>query len=178
MSSFTLGIAKASFALPSLNHDLFPVSDIQAMGRRLDLTTLEVEEASCRFLLRREHRYDTSTTELECLLLTPLRISILFTNCTYTVDIALVGIQSREGVAIGGCGVGVNRSRSASSCCTMCAGALGWSQIPRIVYGCRDEKRGYTDYAPHALHPKCTVTGGILENECRQLMQDFFKGKR
>ena len=36
--------------------------------------------------------------------------------------------------------------------CTMCAGALGWSQIPRIVYGCRDEKRGYTDYAPHALH--------------------------
>jgi tRNA(adenine34) deaminase len=62
--------------------------------------------------------------------------------------------------------------------CTMCAGALGWSQIPRIVYGCRDEKRGYTDYAPHALHPKCQVTGGILEDECRQLMQDFFKGKR
>ena len=62
--------------------------------------------------------------------------------------------------------------------CTMCAGALGWSQIPRIVYGCRDEKRGYTDYAPHALHPKCTVTGGVLEDECRQLMQDFFKSKR
>ena len=56
--------------------------------------------------------------------------------------------------------------------CTMCAGALGWSQIPRIVYGCRDEKRGYTDYAPHALHPKCQVTGGVLEDECRQLMQD------
>jgi len=59
--------------------------------------------------------------------------------------------------------------------CLMCAGALGWSQIPRIVYGCRDEKRGYTDYAPHALHPKCQVTGGVLEDECRQLMQDFFK---
>ena len=59
--------------------------------------------------------------------------------------------------------------------CTMCAGALGWSQIPRIVYGCRDEKRGYHDYAPHALHPKCTVTAGILEEECRQLMQEFFK---
>ena len=57
--------------------------------------------------------------------------------------------------------------------CTMCAGALGWSQIPRIVYGCRDEKRGYTDYAPHALHPKCQVTGGVLEDECRQLMQDL-----
>lgn len=62
--------------------------------------------------------------------------------------------------------------------CTMCAGALGWSQIPRIVYGCRDEKRGYTIYAPHALHPRCTVTGSILEEECRQLMQDFFKSKR
>jgi len=62
--------------------------------------------------------------------------------------------------------------------CVMCAGALGWSQIPRIVYGCRDEKRGYANYAPHALHPKCTVTGGILEDKCRQLMQDFFRRKR
>ena len=62
--------------------------------------------------------------------------------------------------------------------CTMCAGALGWSQIPRVVYGCRDEKRGYSDYAPRALHPKCTVTGGILEEECRQLMQQFFQQKR
>ena len=62
--------------------------------------------------------------------------------------------------------------------CTMCAGALGWSQIPRIVYGCRDEKRGFSDYAPHALHPRCTVTGGILETECRELMQQFFKDKR
>ena len=62
--------------------------------------------------------------------------------------------------------------------CTMCAGALGWSQISRIVYGCRDEKRGFSVYAPHALHPKCTVTGGVLEDECRQLMQQFFKDKR
>jgi len=62
--------------------------------------------------------------------------------------------------------------------CTMCAGALGWSQIPRVVYGCRDEKRGYSDCAPRAMHPKCTVTGGILEEECRQLMRDFFQQKR
>ncbi len=62
--------------------------------------------------------------------------------------------------------------------CTMCAGALGWSQIPRVVYGCRDEKRGYSDYAPRAMHPKCTVIGGILEEECRQLMRDFFQQKR
>ena len=62
--------------------------------------------------------------------------------------------------------------------CIMCAGALGWSQIPRVVYGCRDEKRGYSDYAPLAMHPKCTVTGGVLEEECRQLMRDFFQQKR
>lgn len=62
--------------------------------------------------------------------------------------------------------------------CTMCAGALGWSQITRIVYGCRDEKRGYSGYAPRALHPRCTVTAGVLEDECRQLMQQFFKDKR
>jgi len=62
--------------------------------------------------------------------------------------------------------------------CTMCAGALGWSQIPRVVYGCQDEKRGYQLYAPRALHPRCAITGGILEEECRQLMQDFFKAKR
>lgn len=62
--------------------------------------------------------------------------------------------------------------------CVMCAGAIGWAQIPRIVYGTTDEKRGYHEYAPHAMHPKSTVTGGILEEECRQLMQDFFKQKR
>ena len=62
--------------------------------------------------------------------------------------------------------------------CVMCAGALGWSQIPRVVYGCRDEKRGYSAFAPHALHPKCSVTVGVLEDECRQLMQEFFKNRR
>ena len=62
--------------------------------------------------------------------------------------------------------------------CTMCAGALGWSQLSRIVYGTADEKRGYQLYAPRALHPKTIITGGILEEECRQLMQDFFRNKR
>lgn len=62
--------------------------------------------------------------------------------------------------------------------CPMCAGALGWAQVPRIVYGCRDEKRGYQLYAPRALHPKANITNGILEEECRQLMQDFFRQKR
>ena len=62
--------------------------------------------------------------------------------------------------------------------CPMCAGALGWAQIARIVYGTPDAKRGYSTFAPHALHPRTTVTGGILEDECRQLMQDFFKARR
>ena len=62
--------------------------------------------------------------------------------------------------------------------CTMCAGAIGWAQIPRIVYGATDEKRGYHDYAPKAMHPTAVVSGGVLEDECRQLMQDFFKSKR
>lgn len=62
--------------------------------------------------------------------------------------------------------------------CTMCAGALGWSHLSRIVYGAADEKRGYQRYAPRALHPKTKITGGILEEECRQLMQDFFRNKR
>lgn len=62
--------------------------------------------------------------------------------------------------------------------CTMCAGAIGWAQIPRIVYGAMDEKRGYHEYAPRAMHPKAVVLGGVLEEECRLLMVDFFKSRR
>ena len=62
--------------------------------------------------------------------------------------------------------------------CTMCAGAIGWAQIPRTVYGTADEKRGFSRYAPDALHPKAECKGGILEEECRQLMQEFFKLRR
>lgn len=62
--------------------------------------------------------------------------------------------------------------------CVMCAGALGWSQIERVVYGAADEKRGFSRFAPGALHPKTMVVSGVLEEECRQLMQDFFKNKR
>lgn len=62
--------------------------------------------------------------------------------------------------------------------CTMCAGAIGWAQIPRIVYGTPDEKRGYHEYAPRALHPKSKVTYGILQDECREIMQRFFREKR
>ena len=62
--------------------------------------------------------------------------------------------------------------------CAMCAGAIGWAQVARLVYGCTDEKRGYTTFAPKALHPKTSVKPGILDSDCRQLMQDFFANKR
>jgi len=62
--------------------------------------------------------------------------------------------------------------------CVMCAGATGWAQVTRIVYGAGDEKRGFKKYAPDAMHPKATVTGGVLEEECRRLMQEFFRRKR
>ncbi len=62
--------------------------------------------------------------------------------------------------------------------CIMCAGALGWSQLGRLVFGASDEKRGYQRFAPQALHPKTVVVQGVMEEECAQLMKDFFKGKR
>lgn len=62
--------------------------------------------------------------------------------------------------------------------CVMCAGAIGWAQVQRVVYGAADEKRGFTIYAPKALHPKCTVSSGVLETECRELIQTFFAKKR
>lgn len=65
--------------------------------------------------------------------------------------------------------------------CAMCAGALGWSQIGRIVYGAPDTKRGFFSfYKPEKspLHPKTEITGGILEDESRQLMQSFFRHLR
>jgi len=62
--------------------------------------------------------------------------------------------------------------------CTMCAGALGWSQIDRIVYGASDEKRGFLKFAPAALHPKTEIIGGILQTECADIMKRFFEQKR
>ena len=62
--------------------------------------------------------------------------------------------------------------------CIMCAGAIGWAQLRRIVYGCPDEKRGYHESAPKAFHPKANVTYGVMEEECRALMQRFFQERR
>jgi tRNA(adenine34) deaminase len=62
--------------------------------------------------------------------------------------------------------------------CVMCAGAISWSQLGRLVFGAADEKRGYQRLAPNALHPKTEVTNGILAEECSSMMKDFFKSKR
>jgi len=62
--------------------------------------------------------------------------------------------------------------------CVMCAGALYWSQIGKIVFGATDTKRGYSLANTNLLHPKAEVEQGILENECAQLLKDFFKKKR
>lgn len=62
--------------------------------------------------------------------------------------------------------------------CLMCAGAIGWSQIRRIVYGAGDVKRGYTTFTPMPFHPKATVVSGVLADECAALMKEFFASKR
>ena len=62
--------------------------------------------------------------------------------------------------------------------CAMCAGAIGWAQVARLVYGASDSKRGYSRLAPDALHPKTEVSGGVLADECAAVVQSFFKRKR
>ncbi len=62
--------------------------------------------------------------------------------------------------------------------CVMCAGALGWAQLGRLVYGAADEKRGYRRYAPQALHPKAEVVEGVMAEECAELMKRFFSERR
>lgn len=62
--------------------------------------------------------------------------------------------------------------------CPMCAAALAWAQVSRIVYGASDPKRGYTRFSPSLLHPKTVVTSGILADECGSMVSDFFKQKR
>lgn len=62
--------------------------------------------------------------------------------------------------------------------CVMCAGAIGWSQLKRLVFGAEDNKRGYRRYAPQALHPKTEVVQGVMADECSRLMKEFFAARR
>jgi tRNA(adenine34) deaminase len=62
--------------------------------------------------------------------------------------------------------------------CPMCAAALAWSQIGRVVYGASDSKRGYSLFSPSLLHPKTEVTKGVMEKECSEIVSNFFKTLR
>ena len=62
--------------------------------------------------------------------------------------------------------------------CAMCAGAIGWSQAIALVYGAKDEKKGYRSISDLLLHPKTKVESGVLEEECRELLMRFFKTRR
>ncbi|WP_088655325.1 nucleoside deaminase [Geofilum rhodophaeum] len=62
--------------------------------------------------------------------------------------------------------------------CTMCAGALNWAQIGRIVIGAPDERRGFSRHSPSPLHPKTEVVTGILSGDCSRLVKTFFQRKR
>ena len=62
--------------------------------------------------------------------------------------------------------------------CPMCAGALAWSQIGKVVYGASDPKRGFSKFSPSLMHPKTEIVSGILAEECSAIVTDFFKNKR
>ena len=62
--------------------------------------------------------------------------------------------------------------------CVMCAGAIAWAQVSKVVYGASDEKRGFRHLAANALHPKTEVVSGVLADECGQIIKDFFKKRR
>ena len=62
--------------------------------------------------------------------------------------------------------------------CPMCAGALSWAQIGKVVYGAADPKRGFSLFSPSLMHPKTEIVSGVLSEECGQLVKDFFKAKR
>ena len=62
--------------------------------------------------------------------------------------------------------------------CVMCAGAIGWAQLKRVVYGASDEKRGYARCQPPLLHPRTFVKKGVLEDICKEMVVNFFKTKR
>lgn len=62
--------------------------------------------------------------------------------------------------------------------CPMCAAALSWAQIGRVVYGASDPKRGYSGFTPSLLHPKTETSSGVMSEECAELMTQFFQNKR
>lgn len=62
--------------------------------------------------------------------------------------------------------------------CPMCAGAIAWAQMGKVVYGASDPKRGFSNYSPSLMHPKTEIISGVMSEECGKTVSDFFKNKR
>lgn len=62
--------------------------------------------------------------------------------------------------------------------CPMCAGALAWSQIGKVVYGASDPKRGFSRFSPSLMHPKTEIVSGVMADECGSIVSEFFQNKR
>ena len=147
------------------------------------MTQQELDEKYMRMALDEAHRaFDEGEIPIGCVVVCRDRVvarshNLTETLCDVTAHAEMQAVTSAAntlgGKYLTGCTLYVTVEP-----CVMCAGALAWSQLARVVYGCRDEKRGYQAFAPRALHPRTSVTGGILEEECRRLMQAFFRKKR
>lgn len=140
------------------------------------------ERFMCQALLEAKEAYDRDEIPVGVVVVYKDRVIARGHNLTETLNdvtahAEMQAITSAAGVLGGkyltGCTVYVTLEP-----CVMCAGALGWAQVSRVVYGADDDKRGFRKFAPKALHPKTEIQGGILQEECARLMQDFFKNKR
>ncbi len=97
------------------------------------------------------------------------------TDVTAHAEIQLIGMAAE---AIGGKYLNDCTLYVTVEPCPMCAAALAWAQLGRLVYGAPDPKRGYTLFSPSLLHPRTEVTSGVLASDCSALMTEFFKNQR
>ena len=147
------------------------------------MTQQEIDEKYMRLALDEAHRaFDEGEIPIGCVVVCKNRVvarchNLTETLCDVTAHAEMQAITSAANT-LGGKYLTDCTLYVTVEPCPMCAGALGWSQIPRIVFGCPDPKRGYREYAPRVLHPKTETISGTLEEECRQLMQDFFRNRR
>ncbi|MBQ6072852.1 MAG: nucleoside deaminase [Bacteroidales bacterium] len=97
------------------------------------------------------------------------------TDVTAHAEIQLIGMAAE---AIGGKYLNDCTLYVTVEPCPMCAAALAWAQLGRLVYGAPDPKRGYTLFSPSLLHPRTEVTSGVLASDCSAMMTEFFKNQR
>lgn len=149
----------------------------------MSLETENIHERHMREALREAHKaYERDEVPIGCVIVSHNRIIARGHNLTETLNdvTAHAEMQAITSAAeyLGGkyltdCTLYVTLEP-----CVMCAGALKWAQISRIVFGAADAKGGYARLNAPVLHPKTEVIQGVLEEECRSLLQEFFRGKR